>query len=391
MSCIYCGSEGPFDDEHVFPYALGGPSKNTEWLLENMVCAKCNRLFSKFELNFIRNTFPINFLRLIHGPRGRNDDPIEAIRCTYTDIKTGGRRIAYLTENFNWEIPPQLIIHKDQVEWSVENEDILKQLVERLVNLKDVPLTIKVINGDGERFCYNLIWTDDLNKFECFDGMIEQYANNSIILVLNNDKELTNIAHLFLDRKNDLVIICNTFDFAKVALTELIHTLSTDCDSFLSNICKAEPTIVQGVTLNIKDTINLETIARFMAKTGINFLCKIVGPEFVRNNIFEKVRDFVLGIQAYKYGDPKWPLYLGDSPIKWLTDIDSHIIAFSTRKDGYFLLMSLWGAITYGIRLSTESIPRLNVNSLLRIRHKDRTIYEVRPQELCERLDNAGY
>jgi hypothetical protein len=45
--CVYCGSAGPFTDEHVLARAFAGPNEN--WMLKDLVCAKCNNLFSTYE------------------------------------------------------------------------------------------------------------------------------------------------------------------------------------------------------------------------------------------------------------------------------------------------------------------------------------------------------
>src|SRR6202521_6455070 len=49
--CIYCGSPGPFSDEHVVSAGLGGD--NSGWLLANCVCRVCNPpIFLKLDLKF---------------------------------------------------------------------------------------------------------------------------------------------------------------------------------------------------------------------------------------------------------------------------------------------------------------------------------------------------
>ncbi len=45
--CVYCGSKGPFTDEHVLARAFAGPGEN--WMLKDFVCGECNKLFSTYE------------------------------------------------------------------------------------------------------------------------------------------------------------------------------------------------------------------------------------------------------------------------------------------------------------------------------------------------------
>jgi hypothetical protein len=67
--CVYCGSAGPFTDEHVLARAFAGPSEN--WMLKDLVCAECNKLFSTYERAW--TSAPGEAAARIHwGPAGRN-------------------------------------------------------------------------------------------------------------------------------------------------------------------------------------------------------------------------------------------------------------------------------------------------------------------------------
>jgi hypothetical protein len=67
--CIYCGSPGPFSDEHVVCAGLGGD--DGEWLLVGCVCRVCNTdIFSKLETKFLRAS-PAALARLFLQPHTR--------------------------------------------------------------------------------------------------------------------------------------------------------------------------------------------------------------------------------------------------------------------------------------------------------------------------------
>src|SRR6187399_859387 len=74
--CIYCGSEGPFSNEHVVCAGLGGD--DGAWLLKGCVCKVCNTdIFSKLETKFLRSSavalarlFEQPFTRTRGGERG---------------------------------------------------------------------------------------------------------------------------------------------------------------------------------------------------------------------------------------------------------------------------------------------------------------------------------
>jgi hypothetical protein len=68
--CIYCGSSGPFSDEHAVSAGLGGD--DNAWLLKDCVCRVCNTdIFSKLETKVLRSS-PVAIARLFLQPRTRN-------------------------------------------------------------------------------------------------------------------------------------------------------------------------------------------------------------------------------------------------------------------------------------------------------------------------------
>jgi 5-methylcytosine-specific restriction endonuclease McrA len=67
-SCVYCGSDGPFTDEHVLARAFAGPNEN--WMLKDLVCAKCNKLFSTYERAWTSAPGEAS-ARINWGPAGR--------------------------------------------------------------------------------------------------------------------------------------------------------------------------------------------------------------------------------------------------------------------------------------------------------------------------------
>jgi len=71
MKCIYCGSEGPFDSEHILPRCLG--TFEGERHLEDTVCQCCNnRLGNTVDLHFCRSG-PEALFRSFLQIRGRKD------------------------------------------------------------------------------------------------------------------------------------------------------------------------------------------------------------------------------------------------------------------------------------------------------------------------------
>ena len=68
MSCVYCGSSGPFTDEHVLSRSLAGSGE--DWVLRDLVCSECNALFSGYERAWTSSPL-IALARISSGPAGR--------------------------------------------------------------------------------------------------------------------------------------------------------------------------------------------------------------------------------------------------------------------------------------------------------------------------------
>lgn len=66
--CVYCQSGGPFTDEHVLTRAFSGPGEN--WVLKELVCKRCNTLFSRYERRWTRQP-GLSFTRIALGPATR--------------------------------------------------------------------------------------------------------------------------------------------------------------------------------------------------------------------------------------------------------------------------------------------------------------------------------
>src|SRR5262245_1330648 len=86
MTCIYCGSLGPFTDEHVISAGIGGDDSN--WLLKGCVCGRCNtEIFSKLEAKVLRSS-PLALARLFlqshtRGRGGKTGTPSIQPQVTY--------------------------------------------------------------------------------------------------------------------------------------------------------------------------------------------------------------------------------------------------------------------------------------------------------------------
>ena len=112
--CIYCGSQGPFSDEHVVCAGLGGD--DGEWLLVGCVCRVCNTdIFSKLETKFLRAS-PAALARLFLQPHTRKQGsktgkPSVQPKVSYVrDPGTGILLEGELGAAGHGEVLPQLVV-----------------------------------------------------------------------------------------------------------------------------------------------------------------------------------------------------------------------------------------------------------------------------------------
>lgn len=68
-TCIYCGSAGPFAEEHAIPFCLGEFEGFST--LADRVCGPCNNTIGHLERHFCRGASPESFFRRILGIKGR--------------------------------------------------------------------------------------------------------------------------------------------------------------------------------------------------------------------------------------------------------------------------------------------------------------------------------
>jgi hypothetical protein len=167
--CIYCGSPGPFSDEHAVSAGLGGD--DSAWLLKDCVCRVCNTdIFSKLETKFLRSS-PVALARLFLQPRTRGKSskagvPSVQPKASYIcDPDTGILLEAELGAGGSSEVLPQLLI-VDAGHISVTGGDAASAsaFLSELQKALSDEVTLIEKTREGFEVAYEttpLIWKDD--------------------------------------------------------------------------------------------------------------------------------------------------------------------------------------------------------------------------------------
>ena len=167
--CIYCGSPGPFTDEHAVSAGLGGD--DSAWLLKGCVCRVCNTdVFSKLETKFLRSS-PVALARLFLQPRSRNrggksTPPSVQPKTSYIrDPDSGILLEAVLGAGGSGEVLPQLVVvDKTQIAVTGKDASTAAAFLTELQTVLADAVTLIEKTREGFEVAYEvtpLIWEDD--------------------------------------------------------------------------------------------------------------------------------------------------------------------------------------------------------------------------------------
>jgi hypothetical protein len=346
-SCVYCGSKGPFSDEHVLARAFAGPGEN--WMLKDLVCCKCNRLFSTYERAW--TSAPGESAARIHwGPAGRK--------------RKGVAYQAHPSENIF------LIVKGDRISYEA---DILRGTAPRLrpqiISAKDGLFAVAGAPGDAKRL------TDAVNAFWgapeiTIQKRLEPGPRQFRIAVLNRgdhfrfeDIQLrTKPAAAWLDRfppsvelNHDPRISVDAdgrlrFRVRKVReVTDLLNrALLESCTPGPGGTIAAD-----DLTLAIRSTFNVYKVTRAVAKTVVNFAVDTFGPDWIGHPYFRPILDFCLGRAGNRPGAP----FVGSiQPPTGIPAIDEciperHALALCSNGSRVVGLVRLYGGIIYRVHI----------------------------------------
>jgi len=292
--CIYCGSDGPFSDEHVFPAGMGGDDKS--YLLSNIVCAACNSDFSKFETTLMRRSI-VALARIFNQPYGRTKgEPPEFDTLETHTIDDHGRLIESSYKGSQIEPLAQLIFTGSIIESTASNIDqlisFLKKMAELLFN-ETLLLIEKLSNQKSARFQVSTLKLVNRDYQVQSKETLAKPPKKGIWLAYSHgtDKNKAPIPpRIFRRTKGEIVL--KTHDSTLVG--KLLGSAKRTLPNIIEDSIKSSTAQIQ--TPLISTTIEgwSNDCDRAIAKIGFNLLVKHLGTEVASLPEFSEIKQAIL-------------------------------------------------------------------------------------------------
>ena len=364
LKCVYCGSGGPFNEEHVFSAGMGGNDKS--FILIDLVCCKCNsEIFSKLELSVMRRS-PTGIRRKFSQSKSRDRGPNTRAPSIETSshfiIDNHGRCLEaeYAADGTNTMLA-QILIEDNKVYFTASSDTHLRKLYSELARALEMPVIhlIDKVKGSNKTF--------DVTTYEWFEDEYIQLASE----VLSKPPAIGIWLETFADKHPNasprvyqrLAGQLNLRIPPKGDPAQFLRSMRRTLPSMSAKKESTTESLIEQPIVHIEMNADLESITRVLAKTGVNLLIHTFGKEFVARPEFDKVKKFALT------GIPARPLSsLGDKA-KYFTNIlfgsipkQSHcamlvgVLAQNHTYDIYFNVC-LYGSDFHSVLIATELPP----------------------------------
>src|SRR5437868_12140504 len=333
MTCIYCGSTGPFTDEHVIPAGLGGDDK--AWLLKEVVCGVCNTdVFSKLETKFMRAS-PVAVARLFLQPKTR-------IRGSRTAAPTIQSAASYfddpelnilLEQEFSGGQPvvlPQVVLQPPNM-LSVSGNDVASANA-LLAELGAFGATISIVekrrDGIEVRFAETVLsWSDD--QYQPGETMVRSTpADEAIWLepLTRPANETTSLLPPRVFRRSKGGLVCRA-DSIEQAARFLGCVRANHATLVVPDATPARSFDRPSIHLN--QVFDLTAYYRVLTKIGFNLSAYLFGAEVVRHSTFDRARHYAhSGVGAVK----QWPPAIAAKQAKTYPPLAHHHLMIVTAS-----------------------------------------------------------
>jgi hypothetical protein len=367
--CFYCGSAGPFSDEHVVCAGLGGD--DSAWMLRGCVCRVCDAdIFSKLETKFLRSS-PVALARLFLQPRTRNrggktDAPSVQPKASYVrDPATGILLEAVLGPAATSKILPQLVIvDAQQVAVTGPDADSAAAFLVELQKTLSGGLDLIEKTRAGFEVSYEvtpLTWND--GAYEPVEARtFAQPPKGGMWVEPLIRPETTKDGEVLLPRiyrqpKGQLVCRIGSVEHAASFLT-LLRSAPELLDAGrlgASGTTQAQPGFHQ------RYIIDMAAHDRVLAKIGLNLVAKLLGLNLIRKPAFDAAIAYA---REGKGGVYKLPL----ASSQQLTDMlgpplaELHVFALHSHPGpngahGLVFMARLYGGLAQAFRLADFEAP----------------------------------
>jgi hypothetical protein len=402
--CIYCGSQGPFSDEHVVCAGVGGDDK--AWLLTDCVCRVCNTdIFSKLETKFLRSS-PAAVARLFLQPRTRkqgNKTGVPSVQANLSFVPDPGSGIlleGLLEAGGQTKVLPQLlVVDAAQAATTGPDADSLTTFLSELRAAISGDLTLIEKKRDGLEVGYeatSLAWKDNSYTATLTETTTKPpHAGIWIepLAVPATAREGGKLLpRIFRVPAGQLVCRVKNVDQAALFLTTLRQAPE------LTDSGKIDMTTMTRGNPGIHQRYQFDIVAydRVLTKIGLNLVAKLLGEAFVRNAAFDSAVAYARdGVGAvYKYPPEHMVEFLKafGPPLP-----ERHVFALTADpglngKHGLAFVARLYGGPIERIRLAEfdTPIPGLEHPILIHVDYVNHKIERLTLEDHAGRVDAAG-
>ena len=300
--CIYCGSRGPFSEEHALPYSLGQFKGFPE--LKDRICRECNSTrISVVEDQFLHST-PEAFLKKCLGIRGRK-----------------GHKPVNIFKRGSAGAPPIDFIGID----SKMKIRILLECIPGKQNVKEVDEQIIFIDQDGASYPYRVP-----SRLVTWEQIIED-ARKKLSLPKGGYSAITRGSDEFHEKIKAL-------------------TASSGVKFHLEK--PPDDTIMKNPKIWFRFT---DMYFRAIAKIAYHYFLTIIDAYHGHEDLFNPLRNFIMnGGVRDDFIRPRYVSILKENPSWWTHIIEAFNEKGSIFVDIQFFVSSAYTPIKYMVKLNRD-------------------------------------
>lgn len=347
MACVYCGRSGPFNDEHILARAFAGSGEN--WTLKDLVCVRCNKLFSTYERAWTSEPGAA-MARIYWGPAGRERKgqayqvhPSENIFLLSDDDA-----VAYevdILRGLQPRVRAQVVSTPSSIFSTAGDADGAKRLADATnAFLKERAITIQKRDNFGpNQFRVAIIALDGTPRFE----RLEWRSKPAPVWVdwFQEGVKVSSDPRMSVDAFGRL-----RFRVSKLRnVTELLNRMfSEEITSPAAG--EFEP---GKYTIAVRSIYDVGKVHRAVAKTLLNYAIDEFGPTWIASPGFRPALDYCRGL----IGDPPNHPFVGVMDnLTGISAFDSapperHALALCSNSKLVIGLVKLYGGSVYRVHL----------------------------------------
>ncbi|MFN3688247.1 hypothetical protein [Salinarimonas sp.] len=373
MACIYCGSDGPFSAEHVFPVGLGGNDK--QWIIRDKVCATCNTdVFSRFEARVLKSSI-IAIPRMFSlglRPRRTGKRPQRNFAFTKNSVvdTTSGRNLKIeIGRGGTPEILPQIWTDGNSYEINGKDRNEIYALLYRVREFTDGLFSIasRALDADERKLFQVYGFKHQRSKLESFgaetvSSLPSEYA--WLDRIEPQAKTVPSVIYMRRDR-----VLVGEFPSAEAYAAELI-TLSYSTISEEIAAQDAHSQVLENPRVSLTVSTDFRDLDRMLVKISLNTIYHLfaVAPERLRGDVANYV---LTGDGQYLFS----PIPHNSLPSFEITARrHQHLVLIQPFAEEIAVTISLFGSFNFvGRFVLYETNPRINAVSVI-VDHESETI-----------------